>query len=152
MDLFDKSYISILESLLRHQVRFVLLGGLAVNLYGYRRATGDMDILFEASETNAFKLLNSLAELDYDISLISADDLKSDINFRLGEAPKTVDFMNATKGLNYEVVFKQARIFDIEGLQVPVIHINHLIENKVALNTYKDLADAEKLREIQKRQ
>ncbi|QNL21003.1 nucleotidyltransferase [Hyphobacterium sp. CCMP332] len=148
MDLFVKEFIYILHELLNNKVKFVLLGGLAVNLYGYRRATSDMDILFEASEDNSKRLINSLEKMGYDTSSIASGELQKKINFRLGEPGLSVDFMNATKGIDYDEVFQNAKIFEIENLKVPVIHINHLIENKIALNTFKDLDDAEKLKEI----
>lgn len=148
MDLFGKEFTLILQELLNNQVKFVLLGGLAVNLYGYRRATSDMDILFEASEDNSERLIKSLEKMGYDTSSIASGELQKKINFRLGEPALSVDFMNATKGIDCDEVFQNAKIFEIENLKVPVIHINHLIENKIALNTFKDLADAEKLKEI----
>ena len=51
----------LLEKLARAEVRYVLVGGAAVLLHGYARATADLDILVETSEENARRLLGVLA-------------------------------------------------------------------------------------------
>lgn len=50
----------LLEKLARAEVRYVLVGGGAVLLHGYARVTADLDILIEASEENARRLLMAL--------------------------------------------------------------------------------------------
>ena len=51
----------LLEKLARADVRYVLVGGGAVLLHGHARVTNDLDILIEASEENARRLLGALA-------------------------------------------------------------------------------------------
>lgn len=51
----------LLEKLARADVRYVLVGGGAVLLHGHARVTNDLDILVEASEENARRLLGALA-------------------------------------------------------------------------------------------
>ena len=51
----------LLEKLARADVRYVLVGGGAVLLHGHSRVTADLDILIEAAEENARRLLAALA-------------------------------------------------------------------------------------------
>ena len=51
----------LLEKLARADVRYVLVGGGAVLLHGHSRVTADLDILIEATEENARRLLAALA-------------------------------------------------------------------------------------------
>ena len=51
----------LLEKLARVDVRYVLVGGGAVLLHGHSRVTADLDILIEASEENARRLLDALS-------------------------------------------------------------------------------------------
>ena len=51
----------LLEKLARAEVRYVLVGGGAVLLHGHVRVTNDLDILIEASDENARRLLEALA-------------------------------------------------------------------------------------------
>ena len=48
-----KDFLRLLSS---HNVRYLLVGGYAVGYHGYPRATGDMDIWIEMSESNSKKI------------------------------------------------------------------------------------------------
>ncbi len=54
----------ILEVLDRHDVRYVLIGGMAATLHGAAQITEDVDITPERSPDNLGRLLSALAELD----------------------------------------------------------------------------------------
>jgi len=45
-----------------HNVRYVIIGGIAAILYGVPRATFDLDILIEATSDNAQHLLDALLD------------------------------------------------------------------------------------------
>jgi hypothetical protein len=49
-----------------HEVRYLLIGGYAVNYYGYVRATGDMDIWIAIHPDNAHKIVAALKEFGFD--------------------------------------------------------------------------------------
>ena len=52
----------VFASLQNHEVRYLVIGGIAAVLYGVPRATFDLDILIEASPENARNLLAALRE------------------------------------------------------------------------------------------
>ena len=47
-----------IELLNLHKVRYIIVGGFAVNLYGYVRLTQDIDILIDPIKRNAIKILH----------------------------------------------------------------------------------------------
>ncbi len=51
-----------LSFLNKNGVKYLLLGGWAVGIHGYPRATGDMDVLIATDETNLDRLLKALYE------------------------------------------------------------------------------------------
>jgi hypothetical protein len=53
----------LLERLVEANIRFVLVGGLAVNAWGYLRATRDVDVVPDSSTENLEKLDALLREL-----------------------------------------------------------------------------------------
>jgi hypothetical protein len=53
----------LLERLTEAEIRFVLVGGLAVNAWGYLRATRDVDVVPDPSAKNLAKLGSLLREL-----------------------------------------------------------------------------------------
>ncbi|MEO9483398.1 MAG: hypothetical protein ABJG47_08140 [Ekhidna sp.] len=50
---------------IQHEVRFVIIGGFAVNFWGYNRSTGDLDFLINPEPQNLEKLYSSLDELGF---------------------------------------------------------------------------------------
>jgi hypothetical protein len=145
------NFTKIVLSLNKHHVDYLVIGGLAVNLYGYARMTEDIDILFRPEKANGKKLLIVLNEFGFDIKSIQDLDFSEPLHLRLGEFPNSVDLINHTVGVDLKKIFKNGRIFIIGKIPVKVIDLIDLIENKTALNTYKDLADAENLKKIKKR-
>src|SRR5256885_5242953 len=57
-------FFDLLGVLCVHSVEFVVIGGLAVGLHGYVRATKDVDIVPEQSPENLTRLRNALAEVE----------------------------------------------------------------------------------------
>jgi hypothetical protein len=57
-------FFDLLHVLSEHRVEFVVIGGLAVALHGYVRATKDIDIVPEQSRENLTRLWNALGEID----------------------------------------------------------------------------------------
>ena len=55
----------VFKSFQHHEVRYVVLGGVASVLYGVPRATFDLDILIEASTGNAERLLAALTDAGF---------------------------------------------------------------------------------------
>ena len=51
--MLNKDYKEMLQILLNNKVRFLVVGAYAMGSYGYPRATGDIDIWFEASSENS---------------------------------------------------------------------------------------------------
>lgn len=58
---------SLLRSLLEHKVKFVVIGGLSLPHYGYKRFTQDVDIFIEPTKANALRVLTALQKAGYDI-------------------------------------------------------------------------------------
>jgi hypothetical protein len=50
---------AVFESLHCHEVRYVVIGGIAAVLHGVPRSTFDLDILIDATPENADRLLNT---------------------------------------------------------------------------------------------
>ncbi len=55
-------YASIFKKLNDEKIKYIVVGGLAVNLHGIPRMTYDIDLLLDIEETNIHKFLNLLSE------------------------------------------------------------------------------------------
>lgn len=56
--------------------------------------------------------------------------------------------MKGLEGYTFEDCLEAATIAEIENVTVPFLHINHLIENKKAVNRPKDQIDVMELEKI----
>jgi hypothetical protein len=55
----------LLKSFEASQVLYLIIGGFAVNRYGYGRATGDIDIYLKDTPENRANLIQALAQMGY---------------------------------------------------------------------------------------
>lgn len=53
--------VSVCKRLNEVKVKYVLIGGFAMNYYGFLRATGDIDLLVNLLEDNISKIKNALS-------------------------------------------------------------------------------------------
>ena len=147
--IFDENYIDFINLLNQHQVKYVLVGGLAVVVHGHYRSTKDMDIFYEASNANVEKLLVVINLFGFGYLKLSKEDLLDKNGYiKLGNNPVRVDLFCELPGISFEDVFAESILYKEEEMQVNVIHINHLIQNKTKVGRFVDLDDVKKLRKI----
>lgn len=58
-------YKKLFKSLEKGKVNYLIVDGVAVNLYGYPRFTGDIDILLALDKANLKKLENVMVHMEY---------------------------------------------------------------------------------------
>ncbi len=153
MDVYDDSFLGLWRHLSENNVRYIMVGGFATNFHGYQRYTGDIDILIEDSLSNRQKLRNAFKELgmgDYE-SMETMQFVPGWVDFRLNNGVR-LDILTSLKGIDFsfDECFNLAPVAEIEGVMVPFLHINHLIENKKIVNRPKDQIDVMELEKIQK--
>lgn len=54
----------IFKELEAHKVKYLVIGGIAVNLHGFARATGDLDIMISYDDSNVEAFLMAAGALD----------------------------------------------------------------------------------------
>lgn len=144
----------LLEQLTRAEIRFVLVGGLAVNAWGYLRATRDVDVVPDPSHENLARLDSLLRELGgkvdvggrlLDSSAISTFLKTGDrtlVTTELGQ----VDVLQGLPQIPaFAVLDAEASDVDIEGLSVRVCSLGHLRAMKQASERPRDRDDLEAL-------
>ena len=145
MHLLDPHFLEFLRLLNMQQVQYLLVGGHAVNLHGYPRTTGDMDIWVKPDQPNAEKLVKALDAFGFDSALLLAQDFTKHVVFDVGEAPGHIEVMNYISGVRFAEAYPQRQLFEIQQVQVPVISLEHLKQNKKASGRHRDLDDLEHL-------
>jgi predicted nucleotidyltransferase len=150
--IFEKDFSDFIEILNKNEVKFVLVGGLAVVIHGHRRSTKDMDIFYERSVENCSNLLNSINEFGLKYLELTIDDFM-DVNgfIKLGYEPVRIDLFCELPGVKFDEVFSHSIKYEDDGVSMQVIHVNDLIKNKIAVGRLQDKDDVNKLRKIIKK-
>lgn len=147
-NIFNEDFRDFISALNRYEVEYLLVGGYAVILHGYRRSTGDMDIWVNVTPENHKRLIKAFLSFGLPTSDISEGNfLRNDEMdvFSYGIPPVCIEILKKVKGCNFDESYKISKQYDEGGLQIRFIHINTLIEAKKASGRHKDLDDIEKL-------
>jgi predicted nucleotidyltransferase len=150
----------LLERLSNAEIRFVLVGGLAVNAWGYVRGTRDADLVPDPDPENLGRLDALLRELggkvDVGGRLLSADAISTFL--RTGDralVDTDLGQVDVLQGLpqvpRYAELEEQATDVDLEGLIVRVCSLEHLMEMKRSSERLRDKDDLEALEAIQEK-
>ncbi len=140
----NADYIDMLKCLNKAGVDYILVGGWAVNMYGYIRATVDLDIWILADAANAKKVYAAVAEFGAPVSEMKPEDFAEyGMIFQIGVAPCRVDIISKISGVSYADAVTRAVPKTIDGIPVRLISLEDLIANKKASGRAKDLADVE---------
>ena len=142
----NADYIDMLKCLNKAGVDYILVGGWAVNMYGYIRATVDLDIWILADADNAKKVYSAVAEFGAPVSEMKPEEFAEyGMIFQIGVAPCRVDIISKISGVSYADAITRAVPKTIDGIPVRIISLEDLIANKKASGRAKDLADVEVL-------
>jgi hypothetical protein len=135
-----------LRLLRSHGVRYLLIGGYAVIYYGYPRATGDLDIWIAVEPENASRIVDALREFGFDTPELNARlFLEEGRIVRMGNPPFRIEIMTTISGVSFEECYANRIIDVLDGVEVSLIDLSHLKNNKQASGRHKDLMDLEKL-------
>ena len=140
-----KDFLNILNE---KQVRYLIVGGWALGVHGYIRATGDMDIWICTEDDNLDLLMSSLAEFGVPGG-ISKDFFKVKGNaFRMGTPPMRIELITEATGIDFGSCYENRIEIDADGITIPFLSYQNLVKNKRSSGRLKDLADLEGLGEV----
>ena len=150
---------AILAALERQQVRFVLIGGVAMSFHGSSHVTDDVDVCYGRDADNLTALVNALAPhhprlrgAPEDLPFLwDTRTLKNGLNFTLATDLGAVDLLGEAAGSPaFEVLWGRAIIVDVLGLAVRVASLNDLIAMKQAAGRPKDQSHLLELQALRK--
>ena len=153
-------YEEILRAFQKAEVKYVLVGGIAVNLHGAMRNTADIDILVKMSDENLKKLVNILKSHGYQVKQpvdpmqiadrktredwINNKHMKA-FNFYKEDELKEVDIIIESP-VSFENARRNAIYITVDDLKLPVISINDLIKMKSKTGRAIDKLDIDELK------
>ena len=147
------------EVLDRHQVAYVLIGGLAAVYHGSPFPTEDVDITPQTDRANLARLVSALIELDARVRTesepqgrpfaVDADSLVAAQTWNLTTTAGDLDLSFTPAGTGgYPDLRKDAVVVELYGASVPVASLADVVRSKQAANRPKDQRVLPTLREI----
>jgi predicted nucleotidyltransferase len=139
----------ILRALAKHDVDYVLIGGLAVQTHGHVRTTNDADLIPAPEPANLERLAAVLRELE--AKVLNAGEEETAIDARM--LPRATIWQFATRDGGIDVMHEvpggrpfaelRARALEVRlgDIEVPVVDLDDLIRMKLARGRPVDLAD-----------
>jgi hypothetical protein len=143
-----------LRTLQRHDVRFVVIGGLGARLYGSPSVTNDTDVCYQRSPENLERLAAALRQLHAELRgadrdspfQLDARTLAAGDHFTFVTDAGNLDILGTPAGVEgFDALEREAMVFSFDGLTVPVASIEDLISMKRAAGRPKDLIEVEVL-------
>lgn len=123
--------LNLCRDLNREGARYLLIGGFAVILHGFVRATKDVDLLVDASESNIRTVKKAMASLPDNAAALMADDEVGRYQVVRVADEIVVDLMASACGIDYaEAAEGGIETFEVEGVKIPVATKELLIRLK----------------------
>jgi predicted nucleotidyltransferase len=139
----------LLRSLKESKVEFVVIGATAFPVYGYARATLDIDLFVRPEKENIRKLRKALMDFGYDLIDISEEDmLKNKLLIR--QYALETDIHPFVKGISFEDVWRNRIGSKFGDTEVYFPCLDDMIRMKKAAGRTKDLEDLKYLRKIKR--
>ena len=136
----------VFASLDSHDVKYLVIGGVAATLYGVPRATYDLDITIEATRENAQRLLDALSDARFGTaSLVSAQDVLAQ-EILIFEDRVKIDVQTATPGISFAEAWERKETMTYAGRRFYVVSKADLIASKLAAGRPVDIEDVRLLR------
>lgn len=157
-------YLDLFATLHRHQVDYVLIGGLAVALHGVERNTMDIDVCVVISPVNLQHLIEAAKELRLSpmlpVPLETLGDIETLKQWHTHRNLQAFSLRSADMaGVTLDVLLfppvdpasmcQRALRLDVSGVVVNLASIDDLIALKQSVARPIDLADIEHLKRLQ---
>lgn len=138
-----KEFLQLLRSA---KIEYLLVGGYAVGHYGFPRATGDLDIWVANHDENATRLVEALRKFGFDVPELNKSLFKKPKHVvRMGVPPIRLKILSSIDGVDFQDCYPRRETAEIDGVDVDLISLADLKENKRASGRHQDLTDLEKL-------
>ena len=116
---FETALAEVRSALNREGSKYVVVGAMAVQLWGSTRATRNVDILIEATVLNAERVLRALGQLGFGLARewLAEEVARKPVTV-IGETPR-VDVLTVAWSVHYPEAAGDATVFEIEGVKIP---------------------------------
>ena len=131
----------------------MLIGGYAVNYYGYNRNTDDMDVWLAPTNENKQAFITTLLCMNYpenEVSLLYKEDFTRHFVGNIGSGEGRIDVLTVVHpAISYDEAEKNKSFFEIQpGIVMQFVPYDYLKDIKLRSARPKDLWDIARLEEL----
>jgi hypothetical protein len=131
----------VFKSFQQHDVKYVVIGGIASILHGVPRATFDLDILIDANSENCQRLLDALHDAGLGTaSLTNVKDLLAN-EITIFRDRVRLDVQTSTPGIKFQDAWVHRKTVSYQGQDFYILSKEDLIASKRAAGRSVDLED-----------
>lgn len=144
-------HLEFIKLLNKFKVKYLIIGGYAVNNYGYDRQTYDFDIFFGSDHSNVKRLIVAIKDFGFDISDLTTKDFANEmVMFSLGSRKESghIELTNRIAGIDFENAFPNRKVEIYHDTEINFIGLKDLINTKKATARLKDKDDYDHLIKI----
>lgn len=144
-------YENEIRALNRNKVKYLVVGGVAVNLYGLHRLTRDLDLMVDLSESHFDKFIKVLGKLKYK-TVVPKDEWNklSAIAFKCADdEDKRIDVF-LKNPIEFSSAYKRRKVFKDKDFQISCVSFDDLLVLKNKADRVRDWIDIGSLKRIRK--
>jgi len=131
----------VFKSFQKHDVKYVVIGGIASILHGVPRATFDLDILIDATPENSRHLLDAMLDAGLGTAALTnvEDVLANEITVFRDRV--RLDVQTSTPGIKFQEAWSRRKTLSYQGQEFFILSKDDLIASKRAAGRAVDLED-----------
>ena len=134
-------HLKLFASLNRHGVEYLLIGGALAIAYGVPRVTKDVDLFLNPDLDNAKKCLVALKEVGLGTADLTTAEEICQTEVTILKDVVRLDLLTQVKGLTFGDSWRKKVLLELEGVRIPALCLEHLIQSKKAAARSGDLED-----------
>ena len=153
MDILNNEFLFFLECAQKNGLRYLLIGGYAVNYYGYTRNTEDMDVWLASTLENRQAFINTLLCMKYseaEVAPLLNEDFTAPFVGSIGSPDAMVDVLTFVHhDISFDEAEKKKEQHEIQpGIFLSIVPYDILKQMKLRSHREKDFFDVARLDEI----
>lgn len=146
-----------LELLARHNIKCVIIGGVAAVYHGSSEVTHDLDVCYDRSADNLSRLVIALKSVNAFLRgpprnipfILDAETLKKGLNFTFDTDIGSLDLLGEIRGVGqFKEVIEDSETASMFGCDFQVLSLEKLMESKRVAGREKDLRTLTELEAI----
>lgn len=127
MDILNPEFLLFLRCAQQNNLRYMLIGGYAVNYYGYNRNTDDMDVWIAPTNENKKAFIDTLLCMNYseeEVSPLNGENFASGFMGVISAGDNPIDVLTIVHhAISFDDAEKQQQTFEVEPeLFMKIVH------------------------------